>query len=135
MRDLTLYISFTIICLTAPRVFAQPDTLWSARINASGNPAIYSAIDHSSGDFILVGETNPGIANSNSLISRLGSGGSVMWTRIYGGPNSDAAYSGVELPDGNVIVAGSGNGGNTILLMAISALETVSGAAPTEVGV
>ncbi len=120
MRALTRYIIVALFCLTAPHVFAQPDTLWSARISAAGNPAIYDASDHSSGDFIVVGETNPGIANSNFLLSRLGPSGSIMWTRTYGGPNSDAAYSCVEIPSGNMIVAGSGNNGSTILLMEIS---------------
>ena len=117
MRDLTPYIIFALICLTAPCVFAEPDTLWSARITASGNPAIYHALEHSSGDFVLVGETNPGLTSSNFLISRISSSGSVIWTRAYGGNTSDVAYSCVEIQDGNIIVAGSSNGGYTILLM------------------
>ncbi|HEY3295326.1 MAG TPA: carboxypeptidase regulatory-like domain-containing protein [bacterium] len=119
MRDFTLYLIFALTCLTAPRVLAQPDTLWSARVTATGNPAIYSAINHSSGDLILVGETNPGLPSSNFLISRLSPAGAVVWTRTFGGSSNDAAYSCVELPDGNLVVAG-GFGGNAIQLMALS---------------
>lgn len=121
MRDLSLYIIFTLIFLTASCAVAQPDSLWSARIIATGNPAIYRAMELSSGDFILVGETNPGFGTSNFLIARVTSSGTVVWTRTYGGPNSDAAYACVEMPDGTIMVAGLGNGGSAVVLLSISA--------------
>jgi hypothetical protein len=121
VRNLTLYIVLALICLTAPGAFAQPDTLWSARILATGNPALYRAMNHSSGDFVVVGETNPGITNSNFLAARIASNGSTVWTHVYGGPGSDAAYACIEATDGRIIIAGSSNGGSTIRLLGISA--------------
>jgi len=102
-------------------VHAQPDTLWSARINTVGNPAIYNAINHSSGDFILVGESNSGFSNTNLLIARLSADGAMIWSRTYGGAGRVIANSCVELPNGNLVLAGC-NGNTNILLVAVSAV-------------
>ena len=118
-HNFTLFTIFAIISLVSPCVYAQPDTVWSFRVSTAGNPAFYNAIECSDGSFILAGETNPGLATSNFLIARITSTGTVEWTRTYGGLNGDAAYAGVEHPNGNVILAGSGNGGSTVLLMGI----------------
>ncbi|MBK6911353.1 MAG: carboxypeptidase regulatory-like domain-containing protein [bacterium] len=115
LRPATLFVLLSISAISA---FAVPDTLWSARITTVGNPAIYDAMTHSSADFIVVGETNPGLTNSRLLIARISSGGDVQWTRTFRGSARMIANSCVELPNGDVVAAGSS--GNDLLLMAIS---------------
>ncbi len=116
----TFFSVLLLIALVCAKASAQPDTLWSARITATGNPAIYGAINHSSGDFILVGETNPALASSNFLIARVNQVGSVVWSRTFGSSLSDAAFGCAELPDGSLVAAGC-SGTNTALIMGISA--------------
>lgn len=119
MHHLLLYSLF-LICFGAARVNAQPDTSWTARVTATGNPSIYNAVNHSSGDFIVVGETNPGLSSSNCIVSRITPSGVSVWTRTFGSTGADIANSCVELPDGDLVIAGC-NSTNNVLLMKVTA--------------
>ncbi|MBK6764789.1 MAG: T9SS type A sorting domain-containing protein [bacterium] len=121
LRDIARFALLVTWSLVSAVTFAQPDSLWSVRVSAAGNPLFYCAIEHSSGDFICVGETNPGLQNSNLLISRIGTTGSVVWTNILGGTGSDIGFSCLELSGGDIVVAGCKSTDSLLLLgMSIS---------------
>lgn len=122
MRSLTIIaVLIHALFFVVPCAFAQPDTLWTARITTAGSPAIYHAINHSSGGFVLVGETNPGFSNSNFLIARMGPSGALLWMNTFGAAGNDAANSCIELPNGSFIVVGN-SGNNNIRLMSVNAV-------------
>ncbi len=121
MRQLTSFATLLLVSFAIPRAMAQPDTLWTARVTASGNPAIYNAINHSSGGFVLVGETNPAFSNSNTLIARMGPSGAILWTNTFGSNGNDAAYACLELPNGSYVLAGN-SGNNNVQLSAVNAV-------------
>lgn len=104
------------ILLIVGMASAQPDTLWTAQIQESGNPIFYDAAPLSSGGFVLSGETNPGFTTSNMLFSKIAEDGEVDWTRSFGPAGADAAYAVAELADGTLISVGCLNTSNLIIL-------------------
>lgn len=105
-----------VVLIVCGAVFAQPDTLWTAQIQETGNPVFYDAVALSTGEFVLSGETNPGFNNSNMLFSRISEEGDVLWTRSYGPAGIDAANAIGELHDGTLVSVGCRNTNNLILI-------------------
>jgi hypothetical protein len=76
----------------------------------------------SDGGYILVGFTNSFGAGDNDVwLIRTNENGDSIWTRTFGGSNSDAGYSVKQTKDGGFIIAGStesiGSGGSDMWIL------------------
>ncbi|MEO0180271.1 MAG: delta-60 repeat domain-containing protein [candidate division WOR-3 bacterium] len=103
------------------RMASDGSLIWSKTYGAAYMEHPYSIIQNSDGGYTVVGETNSiGAGFSDFLVLRLGSDGSVLWARTFGGENEEEAWSAIETPDGRLVVAGwtdSYGAGNDDLLI------------------
>jgi hypothetical protein len=85
---------------------ASGETLWSKTYGAINDTWFYDMNQTADSGYIICGgiETAPGY--DDFYIVKTDSSGDTLWTRHYGGPAYDAAYSVVENSDGTYVVAG-----------------------------
>jgi predicted secreted protein len=93
--------------------------IWLIKTDASGNQIWtktfggwtddygYSVRQTSDGGYIIVGETDSyGGGNGDAYLIKTDVSGTQVWTRTFGGANSDAGYSVQQTPDGGYILVG-----------------------------
>ncbi len=81
---------------------------WERTFGGSGNDRGYSVIESSQGGYFIAGKTNSsGAGNYDLQIIKLDFNGDAAWTKTYGGPGNDGAYSIIQSSDNNFIIAGS----------------------------
>lgn len=74
----------------------------------SGTDTAHSVIETSDGGFAAAGATDSyGPGDLDFYVLKTDSTGDVLWSRSYGGPRDDIAYSLAETPDGGLAVVGS----------------------------
>ena len=93
------------------------DTLWTRTIgeltdtnangrDGSGNKA-YDLVQTFDDGYFIVGETNGfGVPASDVYVIRLNAAGDVMWSRTFGGFESDHAQSTIQMADSGFVIAG-----------------------------
>lgn len=112
MRALLCTLACLISLILPFSAIAQPDTVWTARywdttVSPSINPAFYGATELNSGDFILVGTSDPNQSQSNALIARISVSGDFLWTRVIGNSNgTETAMAAVQTNDSTIVVVG-----------------------------
>ncbi len=80
---------------------------WARTFGGTGVEEAYSFIQTQDGGFAVVGATTSFSAgNSDFLVLKLTSDGSLSWARTFGGTNYDAPYSIIQTQDGGFAVAG-----------------------------
>ena len=80
---------------------------WAKTYGGTGYEEAYSIQQTADGGYIVAGWTGSfGAGNSDCLIIKLGSVGTVTWAKTYGGSSWDRAYSIQETSDEGYIVAG-----------------------------
>jgi hypothetical protein len=88
-----------------------PDSLWSRTFGGDTTDVCYSVQQTTDGGYTMAGYTysfGTGIPTcSNFHLVKTNSHGDTLWTRTYGGSNSDYAYSVQQTSDGGYIVAGA----------------------------
>jgi hypothetical protein len=84
------------------------DTLWTRTYGGTNAEVAYSIEQTSDEGYIVVGSTSSyGAGASDVYIVRLNASGDTLWTRVYGGINTDRAQSVQQTTDGGYIVGGS----------------------------
>lgn len=84
------------------------DTLWSSAFGGSSVDIGYSVKETFDKGFIVAGETQSfGSGATHIYLVKTSSDGSVLWSRTFGGPLYDGAYSVIQVPDGGFILAGT----------------------------
>jgi hypothetical protein len=92
------------------------DTLWTKTHGGSGDENAYSIQQTSDGGYIVAGQTNSyGLGYYDVYLLKLDTLGDTVWTKTYGGPNSDYARDVKVCIDGSYILCG-GNSGDAWIL-------------------
>ena len=87
---------------------ARGDTLWTRTFGGDDDDFGYSVRQTADGGYILAGLTEShGAGGEDVYLVRTNAAGDTLWTRTYGGPNSDEAHSVQVSADGGFVVAGS----------------------------
>ena len=102
-----IIISLTAVLFVFGSACAQPDTLWTRTYGDISSDAGYGIDETEDGGFIIVGYTYPvGVGSSDLYLIKTDSVGDTIWTRTYGGDNSDGGYSIQQTDDGGFIMVG-----------------------------
>ena len=80
---------------------------WSRTYGGAGNDRCWSLIQTADGGFLLAGETTSACAGERDCwVVRTDADGEELWSRTYGGPKGDRAFSVVAAKDGGFVLAG-----------------------------
>ena len=83
------------------------DTLWTMMLGGADYDIGYSVRQTADGYIIAGLSESHGAGGEDVYLVRTNADGDTLWTRTYGGPNSDEAHSVQETADGGFVVAGS----------------------------
>ena len=107
-----IYCPGAFACLVAvsavPAVLAQaPDTLWTKAYGGPGTETASEVQQTEDGGYVIVGTTNSFGAGGNDIyLIRTDAVGDTLWTRTYGGAESESGNSVCETSDGGFIIVG-----------------------------
>ena len=121
MKRLILTISFLLL----NSIIAQEisvDTVWTKTFGGSGYETAWSTQQTIDGGYIITGSTGPfGNGNSDVYLIKTDSNGDSLWTRTFGGIESDYSNSVQQTTDGGYIITGNtysyGNGESDVWLI------------------
>ena len=83
------------------------DTLWTKTYGGTEGDGSFSVEECSDGGFIIAGGTRSfGSGKADVYLIRTDKNGDTLWTKTYGGPERDEAYSVQECSDGGFIITG-----------------------------
>ncbi|MDD5088497.1 MAG: choice-of-anchor J domain-containing protein [bacterium] len=90
------------------RLSANGDSLWSSTIGGDPEEYPYSLQRTNDGGFIIAGATYAvdGSGNWDMLLVKVSASGDSVWSRRFGGPNMEFAYSVQQTEDGGYVIAG-----------------------------
>ncbi|HWY39026.1 MAG TPA: T9SS type A sorting domain-containing protein [Bacteroidia bacterium] len=102
------------------------DILWTRTYGGNGNEAIYCIKPTSDGGYVFTGFTTSfGGGNNDIYVVKTNAAGDTLWTRAFGGANSDIGEGIEETSDKGFMIACSassfGNGNNDVLLIKTNA--------------
>ncbi|MEO0211503.1 MAG: hypothetical protein ABIN66_06575 [candidate division WOR-3 bacterium] len=80
---------------------------WARTYGGTGSDNSYSMVRTTDGGYAVAGGTRSfGAGNSDFLVLKLNTDGSVAWARTFGGTSNDDAYSFIQTTDGGFVLAG-----------------------------
>lgn len=83
------------------------DSVWSKTYGYANSDSLFAMQQTFDKGFVLAGSTNSiGAGQSDIYVVRTDSLGNIIWSKTYGGSNSDGARSIIELPDRGFFIAG-----------------------------
>ncbi len=82
------------------------DTTWIKTYGGSGNDYVYCVEQTSDGGYISTGWTTSYSPNGDVYLIRTNASGDSLWTKTYGGSESDEGLSVKQTTDGGYIIAG-----------------------------
>ncbi len=86
---------------------AQPAQEWSAILGGQSDEFAHAVALSGDGGFVIAGETRSyGAGSQDAWMVKLDASGNEVWTRVYGGPESDIAYAVQRTSDGGYVLAG-----------------------------
>ncbi len=85
------------------------DTLWTRNFGGAGHERGLCIKQTSDGGYIIVGFTNSFGNGYQIYLIKLNSLGDTLWTRTYGGPDTEIGYSVDETQDRGYIITGGGH--------------------------
>lgn len=96
--------------------------LWANAYGGTGYDLGHSVIQTSDGAYIVTGSTNSfGAGNEDVYLIRINSNGSLLWSKTYGGSNSEEGYSVQQISDSGFVIAGeissAGMGGVDVYIL------------------
>ena len=94
--------------LSLVRVNSIGDTLWTKKFGTTATDNIEQVIRLADGSFVLTGGTDgPGFGGNDGLLVKVDSGGSVIWSKIYGGNSQDDFHQVYQTSDGSFVMSGT----------------------------
>ena len=127
------YVVAGAVCLASDtedvylmRTNPSGDTLWTRTYGGSGCDEGNSLRVTTDGGYIIAGITESfGSRSADVYLIKTNASGDTLWTRTYGGPSYDEAYSVQQTTDGGYIIAGitesSGSGSADVYLIKTNA--------------
>jgi hypothetical protein len=88
------------------KLSANGDSMWSRTIGGNNQEYPYSLQQTTDGGYVIAGAVYLPGGNWDMLMLKVSAGGDSMWSRTYGGPNTEFAYSVQQTADGGYIIAG-----------------------------
>ncbi|MFH1213455.1 MAG: T9SS type A sorting domain-containing protein [Candidatus Neomarinimicrobiota bacterium] len=85
---------------------ASGDTLWTKTYGGPNSDLGYSVQQTTDGGYIVTGRTDLYGLGTDLWLIKTNASGDTLWTKTYGGPNSDYGYSVQQTTDGGYIVTG-----------------------------
>jgi len=112
-----IWTIFLMLALAQASFGEPPDSLWSRTFGGSNDDRCFSVRQTADGGYILAGYTwSFGAGLDDIYLVKVDGLGDTLWTRTFGGTNSDNAYSVQQTTEGGYILGGStnsfGTGGN-----------------------
>ncbi len=116
----------TQFIVSAPAIAQAPDTLWTKTYGGTDTDWGESVQECTSGGFIIAGWTYSfGAGSQDVYLIRTNSDGDTMWTKTYGGTDTDGGLSVQECANSGFIIAGKtesfGAGSNDVYLIRTNA--------------
>ena len=104
------------------RTDASGNTIWTKMFGGTGFDQCYSMDMTSDNGYIITGETNSfGAGGADVWLIKTDSTGDTLWTKTFGGTNTDIGYGVEQTTDGGYIIAGYttsyGAGGSDVWLI------------------
>jgi hypothetical protein len=85
-----------------------PDTSWTKCYGGTGDDVAYSVQQTSDGGYIIVGSTESyGAGAADVWLLKTDENGDILWTKTYGGSNTDIANEVLQTADGGFILVGT----------------------------
>jgi len=89
------------------RTDAHGDTLWTRTIGGPRTDEAHSVLQTADGGFIVAGSTSSwGAGDFDPFLVRFSTHGDTLWTRTFGGPGDDGAWSVAPGAGGGLLVGG-----------------------------
>src|SRR6187551_822974 len=85
IRLLLLGISFLVLQTSE----AQCYTDFKYAIGTPGADEAFDIVNAGNGDFFVVGTTVETVSGKNVLVTKMNSGGAIIWTKVYGGTGTE----------------------------------------------
>lgn len=79
--------------------------IWANLYNASGDEAYYDVIEVSDGYLALGSSTTSSFGAQDVILTKVGFGGNIIWTKTYGGTGAEISCGLAELSDGRLVVS------------------------------
>jgi hypothetical protein len=90
------------------RTDAGGNQLWTRKFGTMGTDNIEHIIRQSDGTYILTGGTDgPGLGGNDGSLVKTDSGGTVIWSKIYGGNSQDDFHQVYKTNDGGFLMSGT----------------------------
>ncbi len=123
----SIFFVLALSILTGNSHAEAPTVLWEKFYGGSGSDKFWSVQQTSDQGFIAAGATDShGAGNFDFYLVKTDAAGDIIWTRTYGGPDEDIAYSVRQTTDGGYILTGStfsyGAGTNDVYLVKTDAV-------------
>ena len=88
-------------------VSAQPLPQWNVTLGGDGDEFAHAVALSGDGGYVIAGETRSyGVGSQDAWLIKLNADGEQVWSRTFGGPESDIAYALRKTSDGGYIIAG-----------------------------
>jgi hypothetical protein len=102
-----LALSVLTVTMACPLLRAQPDTLWTRTYGGRDFERGHAIVRTQDGGYIIGGYTTSfGAGGRDVYLVRTDSDGDTIWTRTYGGSDSDVANAVVNTSDGGFLAVG-----------------------------
>lgn len=104
----------SIVFFTVINSEAQCLDAFKYAMGTTGSDAAYDIVSAGNGNFFVVGTTLENGTGKNVLVTKMNTGGAILWTKIYGGLGTEVVKKASKTRDNGLLITGStGSFGNT----------------------